>query len=183
MYNVPNATFAGPGAVFGYNLVQPERGVFLWQHAFSRRATNLDETSGFGSSVSIFDDCLVVGAPDSKFGTLVTFLSNATVDAYSFIPVEEEEYFMEEFSLPDAAIVLFSISGTVLVIFMVARYSDAIKNCFSRDDRSGFPRGDKGSLVAYDEVDFDSEHSSRSIGMTQVEHHTFSSRNPLNNRF
>lgn len=132
--------------------------------------------------MSIFDDCLVVGAPESEFGALISFISNNTVDAYYLIP-EEQEYFMDSFSLPDAAVALISVSGTVLVGFLFVRYGSSMKNFCSGNGRTGIS-GDRGSLVADDDVDFDSEHSMRSsTGMIEVEHHTFSSRNPLNNRF
>lgn len=172
----------GPGAVFGYNLIQPEKGNFLWQHSFSRVSSSDDYGEEFGKTISIFDGALVVGVPNSQYGSIVSFVSNSTVDVYSFIPIEEE-YFLESFSLPDAAVALFAISGTVLVVFVFVKYGSAMKKFVSRDDNSPFA-GDRGSLVAgYDDVDLDSEHSSGSIGLTAVEQHTFSSRNPLNNRF
>ena len=162
--------------MFGYNLISPEKGTYMWVNTFARAASNGGSGDQFGSSVSLFEDALIVGSPGTTYGYMYSYVSNSTTNAFNFIP-EEEETFFEEYSIPTAALILFSIAGTVLVVFGFVKYGGTIKRALTGS--SG-----RGTIVsAYEDVDMDSEHSTRSLGLTEVEHHKFASRNPLNNRF
>jgi hypothetical protein len=164
------------GAVFGYNLVEPEKGEYYWVNSFARESSSGEAGDRFGDCVTVFDDIVMVGSPGSSYGYVYSYVSNATVNAMSFVPLEEETFF-EAYELPPAALALFSIAGIVLVLFVLVRFGGSMKK------KLNSIAGNTSDVVNYEDVDMDSEHSTRSLGLTEVEQHRFLSRNPLNNRF
>ena len=182
----------GFGSVYVYSALKTDKtrdAATKWAKIFSLTNADAKRADGYGSSVSISKNAIVVGCSiggtgGQAYGVVYSYIANGLVNAYSYATKSESQSVEAEAkALPTSVVVLISFATFFMLALFFVRYKKTI---------SGFFAGSRGrvSLGEFEPVedssghsDFDDKERTSFNFSAATEKHLYSSRSPLNSRF
>ncbi len=175
----------GRGSIYVFNKVpsvtRSREDNSMWLKTFSRTSSDLSRGDGYGVTVGCDENVIVVGCSmclrgGMSYGSVYSYVSNATVNAYSLIP--SSVVLTEDSTVPASVVALFSIALTIALLLIFIRYRKSITSAL------GMNKGNRFDMSGFEPVE-DSTHSDfddrTSFNFSGIDKHSYSSRSPLNN--